>query len=991
GEFRVTSWRLNKDFSIDIQGRTTTDSMYDLVAGPKPADVEASPVPIEPDNLVPGHVQPIGAEPFLLSKVEDGVTVTLAVEYDPPADMSVFAGVTAHVEAPDESRVIALANDYDYNGDATAEAGTAARHGTCELRLPQPSGGNETWRVYLTPRSRAYKVPLVFFGEPNASPSATIEINQATGIAAPPRVASVTLAEKPASRRLVQNDDGAWVTLFTLQVTVELKSDPLPNQWVAIELSRDDKEHWDGWTHDREITSKTQTFDIDLYVPAAGNTFWARAWSRIPGYPGSAAEAIESESGVYIPPHGLPSPYSVKDATVVVRERQTVDGLWLWGGEVSFRTPTPEEEPNFFHATVWIQWVDENGDPDPNYLGEWRQVAEPGKHVTLAADVDWLYPAPGTRYRIPRYSITVHNRAGDKVKQFCWPGGADHFDVSLPAKDVAPAADLIQNARVSHVTYTKQDNGQYQFSFQIEFDAADDTNFWAVESSVQLVTADGMPCPEEPNLAQERFGITPDFAGHAGGHRSVPIGPWWVPPAEWTGRTHRLRLYAKNRNGVRTVQKWPNGKTYFDLTPEVKYWIGGNYPNIPAPNVVQFDIGTQNPDGTFVRAPHWDVLNEKMIFDWAAFLPEDVSNLGYVKIWFQRNGVWIESPMVYEGIAPGALIRDSFTLTGDQIPQPGEQITFICSSANKLGIVNQNPPGTPTGPSVTVTITAPNKGIGADNLNPGLIGGGLGMGSGKVFVKPGNGLLIDWSGAVVPNIQTGGGIGLNDWGQFYVPLGAISSANLASGTLGDLSKYTADKRPIVVSYGTPALPHPDFPVGSVVMNMYDGKLYRNEFGQWTKDADPADLIAGTLAAGVVYSGRIAASQIDAGTITVGSGGLHFSGEGGIWIMNGGNVVVSPGRIVTQTGALFKNVLYGFEIIPAPSASIIQGLTMDTQVKVGHYYIGDREVINAYADADVNCLKINGTTVIDSSRNLINVTLERVNKLIVNDQHISGDV
>jgi hypothetical protein len=47
GEFRVTGWRLNKDFSIDIQGRTTTDSMYDLVSGPKPADVPADPVPEE--------------------------------------------------------------------------------------------------------------------------------------------------------------------------------------------------------------------------------------------------------------------------------------------------------------------------------------------------------------------------------------------------------------------------------------------------------------------------------------------------------------------------------------------------------------------------------------------------------------------------------------------------------------------------------------------------------------------------------------------------------------------------------------------------------------------------------------------------------------------------------------------------------------------------------------------------------------------------------
>ncbi len=56
GEFRVTSWRLNKDFSIDIQGRTTTDSMYDLVIGPKPADVPAAPVPVEFPPIPAGQV-----------------------------------------------------------------------------------------------------------------------------------------------------------------------------------------------------------------------------------------------------------------------------------------------------------------------------------------------------------------------------------------------------------------------------------------------------------------------------------------------------------------------------------------------------------------------------------------------------------------------------------------------------------------------------------------------------------------------------------------------------------------------------------------------------------------------------------------------------------------------------------------------------------------------------------------------------------------------
>jgi len=50
GEFRVTGWRLNPDYSIDITGRTTTDSMYDYVIAPKPEDVLPDKVPVEIDT-----------------------------------------------------------------------------------------------------------------------------------------------------------------------------------------------------------------------------------------------------------------------------------------------------------------------------------------------------------------------------------------------------------------------------------------------------------------------------------------------------------------------------------------------------------------------------------------------------------------------------------------------------------------------------------------------------------------------------------------------------------------------------------------------------------------------------------------------------------------------------------------------------------------------------------------------------------------------------
>ncbi len=45
--FRVTKWTLNPDFSIDLAGRTVTDTMYDIVAGPKATDVPANTIPPE--------------------------------------------------------------------------------------------------------------------------------------------------------------------------------------------------------------------------------------------------------------------------------------------------------------------------------------------------------------------------------------------------------------------------------------------------------------------------------------------------------------------------------------------------------------------------------------------------------------------------------------------------------------------------------------------------------------------------------------------------------------------------------------------------------------------------------------------------------------------------------------------------------------------------------------------------------------------------------
>jgi hypothetical protein len=43
--FRIQRWSLKKDWSVQIEGQTVTDSMYDLDVGPKPMDVVPAPLP----------------------------------------------------------------------------------------------------------------------------------------------------------------------------------------------------------------------------------------------------------------------------------------------------------------------------------------------------------------------------------------------------------------------------------------------------------------------------------------------------------------------------------------------------------------------------------------------------------------------------------------------------------------------------------------------------------------------------------------------------------------------------------------------------------------------------------------------------------------------------------------------------------------------------------------------------------------------------------
>jgi hypothetical protein len=869
GEFRVTGWKLNKDYSIEIEGRTTTDSMYDMVNGPKPADVTASPIPIEISATIPDDVVPIGTDAFLFTKTEDGKNATYTLEYEPPDPIGIFGGVTLHVEAPDGSGKIAFTQDFDYNGNPLAT--DATRHGTCTFSFPQVLDAAVQIRMYLASRSRVYKNPLVLSTGAMPTPNRADVVAQGSisGLTPPPLPVSVVASEKPGSRVL---DPPTQLTYCTVTVSLHFDKALPTGAWLNYWHSTDDGVGY-GWLDKIPASGQDVTFEFVHLVPYGSDQTWkVKVATGVPGYEYPPDQAVESNS---------------------------------------FLVPT-------------------------------------------------LSP---------------------------------------------PANNLVRNAVISNVNYQKLDSGQYTFSFQIDYDTIVDPNIWLAEGSVQGVTADGTPCPEDPSGAEERFGIVQNYESDIPGrHKTYIVGPWWVPPAEWTGRTYRIRLYAQNRNGVRTVQLWPDGKDYFDLTPEVKYYLGGHYPNIQAPDVVQFDIGTQNSDGTFTRAPHWDTLNEKMIFDWAAYLPDDISNLGFVSIWFQRNGQWIESPMYFEKLTAEGLIHDSFVLTGSDIPQPGEQITFVCSSANKLGIHNQNPPGTPSGPAVTITIGAPNKGITTLNLNSGLLGGGLTTSGGQIVVKTSQGIAIDANGAVKTQIDATKGMAFDAQGRLVVNIDSTdfqfvagylkyNQIDMTRAVKFDTSEFQID--PGTATFKTKILSASKILTGTLSVGWGGDKpgqiaVYGSGgtmvgwigqngiyYGGWFKqlyiggsDPSSAKLVSDS-------SGNLA---INGGTFTLGLNGVQVKidngydtyGYAGMTVKdisgggyNTGRVIIFPNRIIIMDpiGNPLVDLIGNYVPGVIDSGSIIVKGSVQADAGVSGYQL--------VAD---NAIRIGATTVIDSNRNLVNVTL-----------------
>ena len=426
GKFRLLSWRLNRDFSLDIQGRTVTDSMYSLASGPKPADVVASPVPIEAVEPVPGDVGQIGGQAFSCAQValESG-DVALDITYSPPDSIGSFVGVYGIVEVPDGSGTLWFSADQAYNGDPDGIG--VARYGSCRFVLPSRAA-QEDWRIALASLARTFRSQYVPHDAVDATPTPNLVMAVAPANR-PLQPSSVSCSEHAAERYLSTPDNltHGWIyPVATLPANHRAK-------YVIWWLSRDNGSTWDwlgqSWT--------TETPRYDVLIPVAGGTWKVKASTGCDS--GDNGPDVTTVSPAFsVGALAAPTACGVQNAaiTLPVLRETNADGVQFWGLEaIAWTNPTAAADPNFFHSRLRVRIVDADGNAAPSEQGgDLATVDEDavagGTHVCTLVH-GWEYNPEGSLYAYARFDVIVKNRAGAEVVQNCWPGGADHYDVNF--------------------------------------------------------------------------------------------------------------------------------------------------------------------------------------------------------------------------------------------------------------------------------------------------------------------------------------------------------------------------------------------------------------------------------------------------------------------------------------------------------------------------------------------------------------------------------
>lgn len=724
GLFRVTGWKLNPDYSIDLEGRTITDSMYDQVAGPKAVDVPANGVPSEffpqplravwhPHEVSPDIDDPIAeGETFALSQsynsLEDGTKQVILTVRGKQAINDFIPDTIAPLIGGQSQATSGGTLPGSRNYWVTIAAVDALSRSTPPSNVRRftfesaPGNTNQITLSALTWPAGSFAGYVLYAGDDERTMCAQVEVTGALPAAivfSGPFKRSTFNAPSPTHRTVkakvkdilhggvigeqlsVVGTGGSYVTLLSLAggstdftgriLTVYAKADltaPLLNYLITGHNLA---------TGDLNLTPDPAALDIGDVVVIRCQATTATATT--------IGDALFQNS---IYPLGL-----TVDAEAGALIRMLTGAARGQIRRVVSNTATVYTVDRAFEPAPAI------GDRFLVEAADYQYEAESAPVLTSRRDVP-LEIRPEVANLAARSvlvaAIAVDVRGGEAPEELS-PFRETFLFGDGSGSIVAPAGDAPQILNASAgVRYTQLDT---------------DTGkalFWRIEATWELPVLD----PDLPALHDILVTLYPVVAGVEGdpigigtveGTATEFFSDWWQFGSD---ADYRLKFTSRNYQGVAAYDpvSYPEPPAVLEVRADGA-----------APNVLLFRAGSLQADGSFLAVTRTDTLREKVLVDYSCVRPFNLLN-------WDNFRVFIKTPAIIAD-ATGPIKAADFnevggqweffgtiSIEGNDVPAVAENWDFIACSADAAGNLNLSA-GDPTGPTVTLSISRP-----ADNI-----------------------------------------------------------------------------------------------------------------------------------------------------------------------------------------------------------------------------------------------------------------------------------
>jgi hypothetical protein len=269
-EFRISSWKLNKDYSIDIEGKSCTDSMYDMLQGPNPADIEVSPLPVaSPTSVIPPDVSDVSVPGF----IDSDLVNTVRVKFKVPDNPGTLTAVKAYIRMPHDA---AKAKDGGRHNIDFTQVDTDGYY-EIHVDVTKPTDADSNEIIYLVSCSQVYEKVLNLVNTPHTVQLAIFKADLASSPSAPGLPTSV-VGYEVGTRTLEMHPSPQTMGTFRAAVTIAAGNDA---QWIDLWLIHAGRQDYKG---SFPVTGLVTNIDIPEEVPPTSESW---VWHATTGKTGA--------------------------------------------------------------------------------------------------------------------------------------------------------------------------------------------------------------------------------------------------------------------------------------------------------------------------------------------------------------------------------------------------------------------------------------------------------------------------------------------------------------------------------------------------------------------------------------------------------------------------------------------------------------------------------------------------------------------------------